>query len=197
MLNAVLFDLDNTLVDRNRAFRECVDASFREPAVRKELLELDAGGHGDREALLAMWERHAGAPMTQAGLGSQIADRLQPDRGLLNALHALAEIVPLGIVTNGGSETQRRKIRAAGLDEVIPRERVWISAEVGRSKPDPRIFLMASQSLGVAPENCLVIGDHEPHDIVGATAAGMCAQLVDAVLDGERLAALMKQERAR
>ena len=197
MLNAVLFDLDNTLVDRDRAFRECVVASFAEPAARTELLELDAGGHGDRDALFAAWERHAGAPMTQATLGAQIADRLQPDRGLLDALRVLSGNVHLGIITNGGSETQWRKIRAAGLDEVIPREHVWISEEVGKAKPDPGIFLLASQSLGVVSGSCLVIGDHELHDITGAAAAGMRARRVDAVLDGERLVTLIQQESTR
>ena len=143
------------------------------------------------------WERHAGASMTLAKLGVQIADRLQPDRGLLQALQALSATMKLGIVSNGGSETQRRKIRASGLDELFPHERVWISAEVGKAKPDPGIFIVASQSLGVAPGNCLVIGDHAPHDIVGAAAAGMHALLVDAALDGERLATLMDQERTR
>ena len=197
MLNAVLFDLDNTLVDRDRAFREWVAVSFANPAARTALLELDAGGHGDRDALFAAWERHAGAPTTQAMLGSQIAARLQRDLGLLNELRVLGAIMNLGIITNGGSETQWRKIRAAGLDDVIPRENVWISEEIGIAKPDPGIFLIASQSLGVPPGNCLVIGDHEPHDIVGAAAAGMRARLVDAVLDGERLATLMNQEQTR
>ena len=197
MLDAVLFDLDNTLIDRDRAFREWVDASFSEPAARTELLRLDAGGHGERAALLDAWERHAGAFMTLAKLGVQIADRLQPDRGLLQALQVLSATMKLGIVSNGGSETQRRKIRASGLDELFPHERVWISAEVGMAKPDPGIFIVASQTLGVAPGNCLVIGDHAPHDIVGAAAAGMRALLVDAALDGERLATLMDQERTR
>jgi putative hydrolase of the HAD superfamily len=197
MLHAVLFDLDNTLVDRDRAFRECTETVFSDAAVRRELLQLDDGGHGAREALLDAWERHVGSPMTQVMLGSLIADRLQPDRSLLDALRSLSASVKLGIITNGGSETQRRKIRTAGLNEVIPHERVWVSAEVGKAKPDPGIFLLAIQSLGVAAGNCLFIGDHERHDLAGAIAAGMRARLVDTVLDGERLEALMNQERMR
>jgi putative hydrolase of the HAD superfamily len=197
MLHAVLFDLDNTLIDRERAFRDCVDAAFSDATVRAEILQLDDRGHGPRGPLLNAWERHAGSPMTQLMLGNLIADQLQPDRGLLNALHALAASMKLGIVTNGGSETQRRKIRVAGLSDVIPRERVWVSAEVGKAKPNREIFQLALQGLDVSAGDCLFIGDHERNDIAGAIAAGLRAFQVKTVLDGERLEALMNQERAR
>jgi len=197
MLQAVLFDLDNTLIDRDRAFRDCVDASFGEATVRAELLQLDDHGHGPRGPLLEAWERHTGSPMTPGILGNQIADRLQPDRNLLKALQALSASVKLGIITNGGSETQRRKIRAAGLSEVFPHDRVWVSAEVGKAKPDPEIFQIALQSLNVPAGNCLFVGDHEGNDLKGAIAAGLRASLVKTALDGERLETLIKQERTR
>lgn len=193
MHSAVLFDLDNTLIDRDRAFRECVDAAFSDPAVREELLDLDDGGQGDRGALLETWERHAGSTLTQSMLGKLIAGRLHPDRSLLDALHLLSASVKLGIITNGGSETQRCKIRSAGLNDIIPHNCVWVSEEVGMVKPNAWIFRLAMQSLEVAPENCIFIGDQERDDLAGAMAAGMRAHLVDGVLDGEQLDALMKQ----
>ena len=197
MLHAVLFDLDNTLIDRERAFRDCVDAAFSDATVRTEILQLDDHGHGPRGPLLNAWERHTGSPMTQLILGNLIADRLQPDRGLLNALHALSSSVKLGIVTNGGSETQRRKIRSAGLSEVFPHERVWVSAEVGKAKPDRAIFQLVLEGLNVSAGHCLFVGDHERNDIGGAIAAGLRASQVRTVLNGERLEALMNEERAR
>jgi putative hydrolase of the HAD superfamily len=197
MLHAVLFDLDNTLIDRKRAFRECVHSSFTDPQARAELLQLDGGGHGQREPLLRAWERHAGWPMTQQKLGAWIAARLRPDRELLEALRILATTVKLGIITNGGSETQRGKIRAAGLDEMFSHECIWVSAEVGKAKPDPEIFLLASQNLDVTPEHCLFVGDHLEHDIAGALGAGLRARHTDAPLNGERLSALLDEERTR
>ena len=194
MLNAVLFDLDNTLIDRDQAFRDCVCHHFGDPAVRAELFRLDSGGHGDREGLFCAWRRHTGASMNQVILGRLIAERIRPDCGLLNALRVLSQTLKLGIITNGGSEIQRRKFCAAGLSEVIPHECVWVSAEVGMEKPDPAIFIFASQSLGVNPGNCLYLGDHEPDDLAGAVAAGMQARLVGAVLDAERLNVVMAQE---
>jgi len=197
MLNAVLFDLDNTLVDRDRAFRDCVHARFRDPAVRSELLRLDQGGRGDRQELFEFWEHHAGEGINQTILGRLLAERLQPDLGLLQTLRALSNEVKLGIITNGSGETQRQKFKAAGLAEVISADYLWISAEVGTPKPDPAIFLLASQTLGEAPENCLFVGDHEQDDRAGARAAGMRTRLVKTVLTGDGLNRLISQERAR
>jgi HAD superfamily hydrolase (TIGR01509 family) len=195
MLKVVLFDLDNTLVDRDAAFRECVEAAVTEPEARAELLRLDSGGHGDREVLLHAWKRYSGRTLSVGRLGELIAERLRPDHGLLASLLRLSADTRLGVITNGGSEAQRRKFHAAGLEQVIPLDQVWISAEVGMAKPDPAIFLLASSQLKVTLAECLFIGDHEPHDLAGAVAAGMRARLVSSALNGERLAELMKHER--
>jgi HAD superfamily hydrolase (TIGR01509 family) len=47
------------------------------------------------------------------------------------------------------------------------------SAEVVALKPDPRSLLAAAAKLGVAPEQCLVIGDRPDADGAAAQAAGM------------------------
>lgn len=194
MLRAVLFDLDNTLIDRDRAFRACVTSRFPDSEVHRELFHLDARGHGDRDALFAAWERHAGWLLTQDVLASLIAVNLAPAAELLAVLRELATKVEIGIVTNGGGAAQRRKLSAAGLDHVFPHHRVWVSAEVGVDKPDPAIFQRVCDALGIPPEHCLYIGDYEPHDRIGPAGAGMRSHLVDAALTGERLQTLLQQE---
>ena len=47
-----------------------------------------------------------------------------------------------------------------------------------RLKPDPDGYLRASQALGVAPAQCLVVGDREDADGAAARAAGMGFRLV-------------------
>jgi putative hydrolase of the HAD superfamily len=190
MINAVLFDLDNTLVDRNGAFRDCVYERFNIPAVRTELIQLDENGYGDREKLFSTWHRHGGNSMNQEIFGKRIAERIRPNRDLLSELFVISKTVKLGIITNGGSENQRRKFCAAGLSDVISHAHVWVSSEVGIEKPDAKIFLLASRELDELPENCVYVGDHE-NDFTGASAAGMRACLVEEVLDSERLVALL------
>ena len=53
------------------------------------------------------------------------------------------------------------------------------SASVGLHKPDPRIFELACERLGVAPEDAAHVGDHHYADIVGASAVGMTPVLID------------------
>jgi putative hydrolase of the HAD superfamily len=49
------------------------------------------------------------------------------------------------------------------------------SARVGLAKPDPEIFLLAARGLGLAPADCVVVGDSFDRDVVPAKAAGMRA----------------------
>ncbi|MGI5145793.1 HAD family hydrolase [Plantactinospora sp. CA-294935] len=59
------------------------------------------------------------------------------------------------------------------------------SVQVGRCKPDPAIYLAACHRLGVAPADCLYVGDGGSQELTGATRAGMTAiRLAAADLDG-------------
>jgi putative hydrolase of the HAD superfamily len=60
------------------------------------------------------------------------------------------------------------------------------SAEAGAAKPDPRVFLIALERLGVAPERALHIGD-DAGDREGATAAGLAFEPVPLATLPERL----------
>lgn len=52
------------------------------------------------------------------------------------------------------------------------------SCSVGFKKPDPRIYRLASEQLGVAPERCLYVGDGGSYELTGAINAGMQALLI-------------------
>jgi putative hydrolase of the HAD superfamily len=49
------------------------------------------------------------------------------------------------------------------------------SCNVGLSKPDPRIYELASEQLGVEPADCLFVGDGANDELPGAERAGMAA----------------------
>lgn len=180
MFKAILFDLDNTLIDREAAFRACLPA-----AAEARLLELDERGQGDRGALFAEWNRYE--MMDQQTLTRRLCGHLRPDPELLKALQELAKSKTLAVVTNGGSQTQRAKIAATGMDGLF--SGVFISEEVGFAKPDPRIFLHAVQRLALSPGDCLYLGDHPPVDEPGARAAGLAFLRVDRPLTPARLQA--------
>ena len=64
-----------------------------------------------------------------------------------------------------------------GLADVI--DTVVCSADVGLRKPDPRIFELACDRLGVEPAEAAHVGDHHYADVLGATAVGMIPVLID------------------
>jgi putative hydrolase of the HAD superfamily len=55
-----------------------------------------------------------------------------------------------------------------------------LSAAVGMKKPDPRVYNLACERLGVAPERCLYVGDGGSRELSGAAAVGMEAVLIRA-----------------
>ena len=60
-------------------------------------------------------------------------------------------------------------------------ETIVSSADVKLRKPDPRIIELACSRLGVRVDESAHVGDHHYSDIVGATAAGLRAVLVDRI----------------
>ena len=51
------------------------------------------------------------------------------------------------------------------------------------AKPDPRIYEMAIEGLGIAAEHCLYVGDGTSGELSGASKAGMTAVLMRAPYD--------------
>lgn len=62
------------------------------------------------------------------------------------------------------------------------------SCEVGLRKPDPAIYLAASDRLGVTPADCLYVGDGSYRELSGAAAVGMTpVRIVDPSEEAEML----------
>ncbi len=78
----------------------------------------------------------------------------------------------LGIISNGPSQHQRRKLQTLGISEWIPHDHIIISGELQVSKPDPAIFQLTVDRFGGSAEDYLYVGDTFKNDIVGAKAAG-------------------------
>jgi putative hydrolase of the HAD superfamily len=57
---------------------------------------------------------------------------------------------------------------------------VVLSCLEGRRKPDPKLFAAAASRLGVAPRECLYVGDGGGGELTGASAAGMTAVMLRA-----------------
>ena len=90
-------------------------------------------------------------------------------KGLVDAVKQAR--VPVALVTNGASDTQREKIDAMGIASWF--SAFAISGETGVAKPDRGAFTPALAALGVSGKNVWHVGDSLAADIAGANAAGL------------------------
>ncbi|WP_436523217.1 HAD family hydrolase [Actinoplanes sp. HUAS TT8] len=173
----LLLDLDNTLVDRDGAFRAAGSAFLADhglPAGDLDwLMAVDGSGYTPRdEVAAAIAGRYSGvvpAAEIRGFLDNGGADRVT----LVPAVRlALAETRAVTvIVTNGRVTQQTAKIRNSGLDELVDG---WVISEaVGFKKPAAEIFHAAASVVGRALSEAWVIGDSARADIGGAHALGL------------------------
>ena len=173
IFDAILFDLDGTLIDTNAVVQE----SWRR--VASELGMPDSAFapfiHGvPAPEVLDRVAPHL-TPCERARLARRVLDEqsrldapvaLQP--GALDLLAHLAS-APWGIVTSGDSVLATTNMRKTGL----PAPHTLITADdVRRGKPDPEPYLLAAQRFGIPPARCLVVED-SPAGVASALAASM------------------------
>lgn len=187
MADAVLFDLDETLLDRTTSLRAFLQDQFgryaRElagvdyGAWETRFLELDARGSVHKSKVYPALLREFGAepdaaPAMIADYAVNCARHARPFEGMADLLPALrSRAKRLAIVTNGESAFQRAHVDALGLAKWM--DAVLVSEEEGLRKPDPEIFQRAAARLGVEPSRCLFVGDNPSVDVLGAASVGM------------------------
>jgi len=84
--------------------------------------------------------------------------------------------IRLGLISNWDGRLTGL-MRGLGFEQLL--DAVISSAEVGLHKPDPRIFELACERVGVDPSEAAHVGDHQYADIIGAEAVGMTPVLID------------------
>ena len=182
MLKAILFDLDDTLYDFRSYWRERFRLALGLVKARHVHLDPEA------LALVALSERvfiehwpdflrrqgiddEALIAETHAVFRQEWFERMALAEDAAPTLMALRPHYKLGLITNGPSAIQRAKIERFGLAEYL--DVLIVSGEVGVAKPDPAIFRLALERLGVEPAEALFVGDSPEYDLRGAEAAGM------------------------
>lgn len=85
---------------------------------------------------------------------------------------ALSKGMTLFVLTNGTTEAQIDKLANLGVDQLIDRDKWYISESMGGSKPQRKVFDAIAADLNVAPQEILFVGDDYQNDIEGAIKAG-------------------------
>lgn len=199
--DAVLFDLDDTLLDHRGAAADALRGWARhaglsgppdELAVTWQLLERRYYDMYQRGELTKTEQRRARVRevLSPRTLTDDEADGLfveywarycaawRPFPDAEGAVRrALAQGLRVGLLTNGDVRDQRRKVEATVLAEfALP---LFASSELPAAKPDPRAFAFACAALDVAPDRCVMVGDALVNDVEGALGAGLPAVLLD------------------
>jgi len=166
------FDAAGLHVERSRLVEAC-DGFFTRP---------EPVGGADR---LTPYERRLQALATELGAAvtrrdlSHIATRTAAawqrfvtlDPRALPVLESLETRFPLALVSNYDHPPHVHDLLVSeGLAPFF--DVVVISGDVGVKKPDPGIFSLPLQRLGLAPEHVAYVGD-APEDVQGAAAAGL------------------------
>lgn len=114
-----------------------------------------------------------------ADLFSAEKERLcSPFPGALEALQVFKDRgLRLALLTNGASDTQRKKINRFGLARFF--DHIIIEGEFGAGKPDERVFRSALEILRVKPRESWMVGDDLGRDIAGAQKLDIITIWVD------------------
>lgn len=200
MTRAVLFDLDDTLFDHRESAAEALrrvqatHEGFRRvpfeeferlhsalleelhPEVLNARLEMDEARRLRFRRLFERCGIAASDDLCAATALKYRSDYMDARRAVAGARSLVAAIrgrAKVGIVSNNMLQEQRDKLEFCGLSAHV--DALIVSEEAGVAKPDPAIFRMALQALGVGADETVMLGDSWVADVVGARAAGIRA----------------------
>jgi len=187
VIRAVLFDLDETLIQRSGAIRAFIKDQYRrflpqlagitEEHYARLFLEIEKNGVIGKDVAYPAFVRQLGLTTVSSDVlledyRQHYAEFASFSPGALETIQAVdADGRKTGILSNGNARVQNAKIDALGLRPYL--DVVVISEAVGLRKPDPAIFALAVDELGVDAGSALFVGDNPEADIVGAAGAGL------------------------
>lgn len=198
-LKAVLFDLDDTLIDHSYSVEQALisvrdhctfmkDLSTRElrklwhvnfwkywPEVIHEKMSLFQSRYQRlKEMFISM-----GCDMTDEDVedlaeiyGRNYLSNIRPISGAAQLLERISgDGFQISVVTNTTIEMLNEKLRITNLEQFVD---FSVSAqETGALKPDPLIFTATLEKSGSSPEESVLVGDSFESDILGAKRSGI------------------------
>lgn len=190
---AFIFDMDGTLVDNMKvhtaAWRILIEENGLEFDERKFLIE--TAGQTNREIIPAIFGNIPDDHITELALRKETLYReafLPHRKPIDGVVEFLEEASRLGVKTAvaTASSPPNMKFILDGLDLRRYFDTVTTAVDVKRGKPDPEMFLLSAERLGVEPQHCMVF-----EDAIGgfeaARRAGMKAIGITTVNDAQTI----------
>lgn len=197
MIKAVIFDIDNTMYDFDKANEAALTAigvygkeNFgMEPEETIPLVKkcMDIVAERTGEDCAAMHSRMLRFQCFLEEIGSTDYEKalemyelywgtvlkvMEPEQGLTALLARLKKRgIKLGIGSDMTARMQYKKLIKLGVLQYL--DFLVVSEEAGAEKPSPRFFDLCVKKAGCKPEECVFIGDSLKKDVIGAAEYGM------------------------
>ncbi|MFP4660949.1 MAG: HAD family hydrolase [Halanaerobiales bacterium] len=193
MNTAIIFDLDNTLIDRQLAYQKyaatlvdeflVVDDDIEKERTINDLIESDQNGYRSKTEFYQemldkyTWKEEKDISELLDFWHSEFHKMTSLKPGALEVIKYIKSKqkdnseLKLGLITNGSIYSQNAKIDHTGIRDYF--DTIIVSGTVKINKPDKRIFDMALRELNISAGKSFYIGDHPEKDILGAENAGI------------------------
>ena len=189
MIQAVIFDLDNTLLDFMRMKHMAIDAALngmieagieiQRSIARKEIFAIyESKGWEYQEVLDDFIQKEVGKLDYKILAAGIVAYRKAKEASLIlypnvySTLIVLSKMgLKLGVVSDAPSREAWMRICTVNLHHIF--DAVVTFDDTSRHKPSPEPFKKVSKLLSISPEKSLMIGDWPERDIIGAKQLGM------------------------
>lgn len=193
MIQAIVFDVDDTLYDQQQPFKNAVyqivpnfceedmhDLYIRFRHWSDEIFPKVLTGEWDLVTMRNYRIQQSLVDLGYDAISDKLAlhfqeiyedelDHITLHEEVRKTLDFLKENdIPMGIITNGPTDHQYKKIIQLDLLHWIAPENVIISQATGFQKPEREIFQLAEERFGFDGDTTLYVGDSFENDIVGA-----------------------------
>ncbi|MBO0466274.1 HAD family hydrolase [Enterococcus plantarum] len=196
-MRTIVFDVDDTIYDQQQPFRNAIKSSF--PCVKEEdmhELYIRFRLHSDETFPKVMANEWTLEYMRFFRINESLKDlkyqAVSQEDGLtfqktyeeeLDNIVMHPEVkkvfdflkeknIPMGIITNGPTDHQFKKVKQLQLENWVPTDNIIISQSTGFQKPEREIFDLAAKEFGMDCERTLYVGDSFENDICGAKNGG-------------------------
>lgn len=170
----VIFDMDGTMVDNMMVHHRAWQVALRELGTDWPIEKVMQEIHGVNEEILARLygDRYTRAERLAISAKKEAAYRkiFLPEIKLIHGLDGFLEdlynaLIPMAIGTAAPPENANFLLDNLPIRKYF--RGIFHAGDVKKGKPDPEVFLLAAESLGLSPAECIVFED----SLTGAAAA--------------------------
>ena len=170
----LIWDFDGVIADTEKLWlynrmvtiNETFNVNWSEKTTHENLLGMsDKTKREVLDALGLVTDDAFWAKNKEMDYNAMLTKGFQPTEGILDIfqMHTVKQC----IATGGLKDKTAIKIKVAGIENYFPSEYVFTADMVSRGKPEPDLFLLAAEKMGVKPQDAIVIED----SIAGLKAA--------------------------